>query len=150
MKWLSRCSSAGLFFVFLVGLTAVPKTAFSNGSPQSQPADTSQKTIQSLLSAPLPGKVAPEDAAAFYKPVSLYQYIDGGADAYLLYDFPVLLHQNFKSGSAAVTADVYDMGRRERCLWNLCSGTIAKVQISADDLDVWWAEWPSWPAYTSS
>ena len=113
MNWLSRCSSAALFFIFLVGLAAVPRAAFSNGSPPSQPADASQEQIQSLLSAPLPGKVVPEEAAAFYKPDSLYQYIDGGADVYLLYDFRVLLHQNFKSGSAEVTADVYDMGKRE-------------------------------------
>lgn len=113
MRWLSRGSSVVFFFVFLVVLTAVPKTAFSDGSPRSQPADVSQKQIQSLLSAPLPGKVAPEEAAAFYKPDSLFQYIDGGADVYLLYDFQVLLHQNFKSGSADVTADVYDMGERE-------------------------------------
>ena len=113
MNWLSRCSGAALFFVFLIGLTSVPKTAFSIGSPRSQPADASQKQIQSLLSAPLPGKMVPEEAAAFYKPDSLYQYIDGGADVYLLYDFRVLLHQNFKSGSAEVTADVYDMGKRD-------------------------------------
>jgi hypothetical protein len=113
MKRLSRYSSAALFFVFLVGLTAVPKTAFSNGSPRSQPADASQEQIQSLLSAPLPGKLAPEEAAAFYKPDSLYQYIDGGADVYLLYDFRVLLHQNFKNGSSEVTSDVYDMGKRD-------------------------------------
>ena len=113
MKWLSRCNIAVLFFVFLVGLTAVSKTAFSIDSPRSQPADASQKQIQSLLSAPLPGKMAPEEAPAFYKPDSLYQYIDGGADVYLLYDFRALLHQNFKSGGAEVTADVYDMGKRE-------------------------------------
>src|SRR5215467_7305930 len=82
MKWLSRCNIPVLFFVFLVGLTAVSKTAFSIDSPRSQPADASQKQIQSLLSAPLPGKVVPEEAAAFYKPDSLYQYIDGGADVY--------------------------------------------------------------------
>lgn len=113
MKWLSRCSRVVLFFAFLIRLTAVPNTALSNGFPQSQRADTSPRTIQSLLSAPLPGKVVPEEAAAFYKPDTLYQYIDGGADVYLLYDFRVLLHQNFKSGSSEVTADVYDMGKGE-------------------------------------
>jgi len=65
------------------------------------------------LSAPLPSQIKPQETPAFYKPDSLYQYIDGGADVYLLYDFRVLLHQNFKSGAAELTADVYDMGRPE-------------------------------------
>ena len=113
MKWLSRCSSAALFFIFLVGLTSFPRASFSSGSPRPQPAETSQTQVQGLLSAPLPGKLAPEESPALYKADSLYQYIDGGADVYLLYDFRMLLHQNFKSGSAEVTADVYDMGKRD-------------------------------------
>jgi len=32
---------------------------------------------------------------------------------YLLYDFQVLLHQDFKAGAADITADVYDMGKPE-------------------------------------
>ena len=48
-----------------------------------------------------------------YKPDTLYQYIDGGADVYLLYDFQVLLHQDFKAGTADITTDVYDMGKPE-------------------------------------
>ncbi len=49
----------------------------------------------------------------FYKPDSLYQYIDGGADIYLLYEFRSLLHQGFNSGETELTADVYDMGKPE-------------------------------------
>jgi len=66
-----------------------------------------------LLAEPLPGRPKPQGEAAFYKPDTLYQYIDGGADVYLLYDFRVLLHQDFKSGAAEITADVYDMGKSE-------------------------------------
>ena len=66
-----------------------------------------------LLSDPLPGHPKPQAEPSFYKPDTLYQYIDGGADVYLLYDFQALLHQEFKAGAADVTADVYDMGKPE-------------------------------------
>lgn len=69
--------------------------------------------FQRLLAAPLPGAAKPEGSATQYRPDTLYQYIDGGADIYLLYDFRELLHQDFKSGANDLTADVYDMGRPE-------------------------------------
>jgi hypothetical protein len=66
-----------------------------------------------LLAEPLPGHPKPEAAPALYKPDTLYQYIDGGADVYLLYDFQMLLHQDFKSSTAELTADIYEMGKSE-------------------------------------
>jgi hypothetical protein len=72
-----------------------------------------QPQLAKLLAEPLPGHASQEAAASFYKPDTLYQYIDGGADVYLLYDFQVLLHQDFKSGVAELTADIYDMGTTE-------------------------------------
>ena len=54
-----------------------------------------------------------QGAATVYNPDSLYQYIDGGADLYLLYDFKALLHQNFKSGATELTADIYEMNKPE-------------------------------------
>src|SRR5579864_8402812 len=113
VRYNARYSCSFWCFLFVVVCSAVISFQFRAPSAFAQSSDISQKQIQTLLSAPLPGKVVPEEAPAFYKPDSLYQYIDGGADVYLLYDFRVLLHQNFKSGSAEVTADVYDMGRRE-------------------------------------
>lgn len=105
------CGSGLVRVVVTLGLIAVPSYLFSGGAPRTQPsADSAEKQIQSFLKAPLPGKVGPEEAATFYKADSLYQYIDGGADIYLLYDFRMLLHQDFKSGGAELTADVYDMG----------------------------------------
>jgi len=87
--------------------------AFTGVSALAQSSDIAQKQLLSFLSAPLPGKVTPEEAPAYYTPDSLYQYIDGGADVYLLYEFRVLLHQDFKSNGAEVTADIYDMGNPE-------------------------------------
>ncbi|PYQ45197.1 MAG: hypothetical protein DMG99_02225 [Acidobacteria bacterium] len=43
----------------------------------------------------------------------MYEYIDGGADVYLLYDFQRLLHQNFRTPGGELTADIYDLGKPE-------------------------------------
>lgn len=54
-----------------------------------------------------------QEPASFYKPDTLYEYIDGGADVYLLYDFQRLLHQNFRTPGGELTADIYDLGKPE-------------------------------------
>lgn len=72
------------------------------GSTGTQPSN--------LLRPPLPGGASAQGAPAMYNADTLYQYIDGGADVYLLYDFKTLLHQEFKSGANELTVDLYDMG----------------------------------------
>lgn len=79
----------------------------------AQAADAGKKQLQSLVKDPLPAGVTREEPASFYKPDSLYEYIDGAADVYLLYDFQRLLHQNFKTADGELTFDIYDMGRAE-------------------------------------
>jgi hypothetical protein len=100
-----------------VGLTwvvvAICLLASAEISMQAQSADTIQKALQSFASDPLPTGVTREEAASFYKPDTLYEYIDGGADVYLLYDFQRLLHQNFKIRDGELTVDIYDLGKPE-------------------------------------
>ncbi len=100
-------------FCPLLIVCCVASLCFSGKSAVAQSSDGSQKQLLSFITAPLPGKASPEDAPAYYKPDTLYQYIDGAADVYLLYDFRLLQHQNFKSSSAEVTVDIYDMGKLE-------------------------------------
>lgn len=69
--------------------------------------------LENLLRPPLPGNLAAQGAPTVYKPDTLYQYIDGGADIYLLYDFKALLHQEFKGGATELTADIYEMTKPE-------------------------------------
>jgi hypothetical protein len=76
-------------------------------------ADAAQRQLASLLREPFPGPARAQAPPSFYGPESLYQYIDGGADIYLLYDFKGLLHQDFKSGSAELTVDIYQMDQTE-------------------------------------
>lgn len=77
--------------------------------PSARGATAAEQQLQEFVAAPLPANTVAEEAPSRYGPDSLYQYIDGGADVYLLYDFQTLLHQNFKNGRAEVTVDIYDM-----------------------------------------
>jgi hypothetical protein len=71
--------------------------------------EAAPQRLQRFVSAPLPGGTAAVGQPSTYKPDNLYEYIDGGADVYLLYDFQALLHQELKSGETEVTADIYEM-----------------------------------------
>jgi hypothetical protein len=100
-----------LGFALLAAVLPAQNATLRTTAPKS--AANPHQQFQRLLAAPLPGKAAAEAAPAFYRPDTLYQQIDGGADVYLLYDFRELLHQDFKSGAIEVTADIYDMGKPE-------------------------------------
>jgi hypothetical protein len=96
-----------------VGISQAQTLAFNGGTPPTHSSAFAQKPLEDLLSEPLPGGAIPQGQPSSYKPDTLYQYIDGGADIYLLYEFRSLLHQDFKSGDAELTADIYDMGKPE-------------------------------------
>ncbi len=49
----------------------------------------------------------------FFGPDKLYEYMDGGADAFLLYDFRMLLHHDLKLKDVDLTVDIFDMGTPE-------------------------------------
>lgn len=94
-------------------LVAICLLASPEVSMEAQSANDIQKRLQSFANESLPPGVTREEAASFYKPDTLYEYIDGGADVYLLYDFQLLLHQNFKMGNGELTVDIYDLGKPE-------------------------------------
>jgi hypothetical protein len=100
------------FTVFLVTILSLQIGGLGT-TARAQNSASSHPQFAKLLADPLPGHPKPQAEASFYKPDTLYQYIDGGADVYLLYDFQVLLHQDFKSSTADITTDVYDMGKPE-------------------------------------
>ena len=45
-----------------------------------------------------------------YDAETLYEYINGAAEAFIAYDFQRLVHQVYLSGGTEVTVDIYDMG----------------------------------------
>ena len=84
-----------------------------SGTSANPIAGSVHQKLQHFLAAPLPARMLAQGSPAFYQPDSLYQYIDGAADVFLLYDFRSLAHQDYKRDTAEVTADIYDMGSAE-------------------------------------
>jgi len=111
MRICKRASSALIYAVLVAGILAASNSLIRAAGAQG--ADAVQKQLQSFVNDPVPAGVVGEEAASFYKPDNLYEYIDGGADLYLLYDFQRVLHQNFKTGDGELTVDIYDMGKPE-------------------------------------
>jgi len=95
----------------LLLLTAAVSAQFSPASENVPPQNEQQ--LLRLVPDPLPAGLAAQGTPAFFKPETLYQYMDGGADAFLSYDFQTLLHQEFRAGEVELTVDVFDMGTPE-------------------------------------
>lgn len=113
MKLCNRWSAV-VICATLALATAQAQSPASRGSGFRTPSvAASQTQFASFLREPLPGHMRAQAAPSFYNPDGLYQYIDGGADVYLLYDFKDLLHQDFKSAPAELTVDIYEMGNSE-------------------------------------
>jgi hypothetical protein len=100
------------FAAAFVFLTAMLTAVVVDARPRLQ-TGADQEQLQRFVSPPLPGRAAAENTASFYKPDTLPELIQSGADVYLLYDFQVMLHQNFKTGASEITVDIYDMGSPE-------------------------------------
>lgn len=92
-------------------LLLLTASLFAQSSPpQASPASASEQQLLRLIPDPLPDGTAAQGTAVFYNPDTLYQYMDGGADAFLAYDFQTLLHHEFRAGKVDLTVDVFDMG----------------------------------------
>ncbi|HKI12595.1 MAG TPA: DUF6599 family protein [Candidatus Acidoferrum sp.] len=113
MKFWARRTSWLICGMLAAGFFPPQSWASGDGALRTQASDIAQKHLLSFVGEPLPGNPAAQGAPSFYGPEILYQYMDGGADVYLLYDFQVLLHQDLKSGQAELTVDIFDMGNSE-------------------------------------
>jgi hypothetical protein len=113
MKFCARRTSWLICGMLAAGFFPPQSSASGDGAPRTQASDSAQKHLLTFIGAPLPGNPTAQGAPSFYGPDNLYQYMDGGADVYLLYDFQVLLHQDLKSGQADVSVDIFDMGNSE-------------------------------------
>jgi hypothetical protein len=103
-------------FRTLVGL---PLLVWCVSAP-AQPPPSAQvpAAVKERLSALLPSPTPPAPATAgqppaFYDSPTLYQYMDGAADAFQGYDVQALLHQEARAGAVDLTIDIFDMGRLE-------------------------------------
>lgn len=72
--------------------------------------DSASSQLGSLLPSPPAAAGVAQGAPTFYGPDNLYQYMDGGADIFVLYGVRTLMHQDLRAGAVDVTADIFDMG----------------------------------------
>jgi len=87
--------------------------AFVAGNPvvaEASFATTGSSALKDML--PRLADWRPTEEARTYDPASLFEYIDGAAEAYISYDFKELAVGNYQHGGskAAMTVEIYDMG----------------------------------------
>jgi len=99
------------FLKILLFLTLLSRTLSAQEEMRkAKPVPEQDRQRLSRLTAGIPELGAePSGRPAFYSD-NLWEYINGGAEAYHQYDFFALLHQIFLAGDAEVTVDIYDMG----------------------------------------
>jgi hypothetical protein len=101
------------FLLLVVGFgSAFGRRQQAAESSTPVPAEVSKK-LTSLLPEGREVGASLTEGPAFYGPGNLYEYIDGGAEAFVGYDFAALGHSVYQKGDAEVTVDVYDMRRPE-------------------------------------
>ncbi len=79
----------------------------------SEGTDPSRHELLKLIPVPVPAGAVAQGSATFYGPDNLYEYMDGGADIFVLYGVRTLLHQEFRTKEIDVTVDIFDMGSPE-------------------------------------
>jgi hypothetical protein len=99
---------AALLLVALAGLLAAQEEE-SGARKAPAPVPASERArLAKLLPAPR-GPGARAEEPRFYA-ADLYQYIDGAAEAFHMYDLVAMVHREYKAGDAEITVDIYDMG----------------------------------------
>lgn len=91
---------------------AQSEKAASKASSAAVDAKVKQRLLATLPN-PLPRQGKGEAAPSFYLSANLYEYMDGGADIYQLYDVETLLHWDLQTSVGDLTLDVFDMGTPE-------------------------------------
>jgi hypothetical protein len=91
--------------------------AQSEEAPRKAASAAIDAAVKQRLLATLPDQLPRHgkgDAApSFYLSANLYEYMDGGADIYQLYDVETLLHWDLHTSAGDLTVDVFDMGTSE-------------------------------------
>src|SRR5450631_3579179 len=93
-----------LLFIFALSLSC----AASSG--QDAGANTDRQQLSKLIPDSLPAHVTSQGTPVFYTPDNLFQYMDGGADIFLVYGVRMLLHQDLRAGTSDIALDIFDMG----------------------------------------
>jgi len=97
-----RCFS----FLSILVLTAVGALA----AEHAVEPDANRQQMLQLIAEPLPAGAVAKQAAIFYGPDNLHEYMDGAADIFVLYGIQQLLHADMRVKAADISIDVFDMG----------------------------------------
>jgi hypothetical protein len=84
-----------------MGLCAAPRMAAQ---------DALHQQLLKLIPASLSAGTTVQGQPAFYGPNNLYEYMDGGADIFLLYGVRQMMHLDLQASASDISADVFDMG----------------------------------------
>ena len=97
------------FIILMIAVTACAAVAVAGAA--MRPNRQSTTSGPAALMPKLPGW-APAEAVRTFSPESLFEYIDGAAEAYIGYDFRELAVGEFArtATKTTVTAEIYDMG----------------------------------------
>lgn len=98
---LRGCASLLILILSSVGVFCAERTV---------DADANRQEMLKLLAVPLPSDAVTKHPASFYGPENLYEYMDGGADIFVLYGVRSLMHADLRAKAVDVTVDVFDMG----------------------------------------
>jgi hypothetical protein len=77
---------------------------------QSVGQDQNPQQLLRLLPEPLLAGSISQQSQSFYSPDNHYEYMDGGADIFLLYRVRMVLHKDMRANGVDITVDVFDMG----------------------------------------
>ncbi len=77
---------------------------------QATGQDQNRQLLSKLLSEPLPVGAIAQQSLSIYTPDNLYEYMDGGADIFLLYGVRGVLHKDLRANGVDITVDIFDMG----------------------------------------
>lgn len=97
----------GPCFALLVLVVIAQASSFAADKEGQTPA---YQKLSDLIPQPPPSGAVSQGPPTFYSPDNLYQYMDGGADIFVLYGVTTLLHEEFRAKEVDVTVDIFDMG----------------------------------------
>lgn len=98
--------SFSFIFLFLILISA------SGWAENKIDEKTEQRELKNLLPPAQKGWTTEEEARSFAKE-NLIDYMNGGAELYLSYDFRKLLVQEYSSGENSIIVEIYEMGSSE-------------------------------------
>lgn len=93
-------------------LSRVP-VAYTQQLQSAQISAAVHERLSGLVPNPPPARATAQARPAFYDSSTLYQYMDGAADVFQMYDLQALFHGEFKAGPVELTVDIFDMGTLE-------------------------------------